>query len=341
MKRTSCSFSLAVLCLSSNSSVTMADLSGTGQKMTVPEAQEAFLNILRSMNDEDNLKKLLSWIQWNWLNSCTPPTKKHEFPDDILAAIANDIRSELPPDALLPSETIVTSTVGPNSDCNPAHTVHVDAFLYDDEMVDKMCDEGQLPRSYCLQCGSKKTKPLTYISHSASRERINVIFNSLLPPIDGKVILDIGSRLGCILYGAFVYSRASKIVGVEMNSDFCKLQREVIRKYNFQDRIEVVEDNIMNRPDIVQAADVIVMNNVFEFFMDVERQVMAWSFLRQTIPKGVLLVTVPPLEETFASLPTNINLAEWVQELPPFNDDVPSISTIESELSAVKKYQVL
>ncbi|KAK7874040.1 hypothetical protein R5R35_004591 [Gryllus longicercus] len=319
----------------------MGEHGNTCQKMTVPEAQEEFLSILRRMNDEENLKKLLSWIHWNWLNSCTPPSKKRELPDDVLSAIADDIRSELPPDAILPSETIVTSTVGPNSDCDPNHSIHVDAFLYDDEMVDKLCDEGQIPRSYCLQCGSRKTKPLTYFSHSASRERINLMFNALLPPIDGKVVLDIGSRLGGILYGAFLYTRAAKIVGIEMNSDFCKLQREVIKKYNFQDRIEIIEDNVINRPDVVQAADVIIMNNVFEFFMDLDHQVMMWSFLQQTIRKGTLLVTVPPLEETFADLPVNINLAAWVQEMPPFNDDAPNITNISSELSAVKKYQVL
>ncbi|GLH13918.1 Uncharacterized protein GBIM_18404 [Gryllus bimaculatus] len=293
----------------------MGEHGNTCQKMTVPEAQEEFLSILRRMNDEENLKKLLSWIHWNWLNSCTPPSKKRELPDDVLSAIADDIRSELPPDAILPSETIVTSTVGPNSDCDPNHSIHVDAFLYDDEMVDKLCDEGQIPRSYCLQCGSRKTKPL--------------------------IVLDIGSRLGGILYGAFLYTRAAKIVGIEMNSDFCKLQREVIKKYNFQDRIEIIEDNVINRPDVVQAADVIIMNNVFEFFMDLDHQVMMWSFLQQTIRKGTLLVTVPPLEETFADLPVNINLAAWVQEMPPFNDDAPNITNLSSELSAVKKYQVL
>lgn len=47
-----------------------------------------------------------------------------------------------------------------DSDCDPRHTLHVDAFLYDDEQVDELCERGELDRNYCLQCGSHKTKPL-------------------------------------------------------------------------------------------------------------------------------------------------------------------------------------
>jgi hypothetical protein len=40
----------------------------TNEKLTLPEAQEGFLNIVRKLNDLDNTKELISWIQWNWLN---------------------------------------------------------------------------------------------------------------------------------------------------------------------------------------------------------------------------------------------------------------------------------
>lgn len=48
-----------------------------------------------------------------------------------------------------------------NSDCNPERTVHVDAFLYTDDDVDALVDDGDLQRNYCLDCGSKNTKPLS------------------------------------------------------------------------------------------------------------------------------------------------------------------------------------
>jgi hypothetical protein len=48
-----------------------------------------------------------------------------------------------------------------NGDCDPSTTIHVDAFLYDDDLVDELCDQEKLPRNYCVSCGSKNTKPLS------------------------------------------------------------------------------------------------------------------------------------------------------------------------------------
>lgn len=33
---------------------------------------------------------------------------------------------------------------------------------------------------------------------------------------------------------AYVYTKAAKIVGVEINADFCNIQNKIINKYNFQ-----------------------------------------------------------------------------------------------------------
>jgi hypothetical protein len=52
-----------------------------------------------------------------------------------------------------------------NADCGQQRTVHVDAFLYDDELVDALCEEGKLSNSYCLQCGSDNTRPLSKYQH--------------------------------------------------------------------------------------------------------------------------------------------------------------------------------
>jgi hypothetical protein len=313
--------------------------SNSSQKLTLPEAQEEFLNIARKLNDADNFKQLLSWIHWNWLNDCSP--KPSEKPEHILDAIAQDLRSSLPTEAVLPSEIIRPPVSGKNADCGQQHTVHIDAFLYDDEMVDTLCEEGKLSHSYCLQCGSVNTRPLTFISHSLSREKLLFVFKSVLPPLRNKTVLDIGSRLGAVLYGAFVYTKASKIIGVEMNADLCNIQNKLIKKYNFQDRIEVVEANIADRPDVVVSADVIIMNNVFEFFLEPEKQISVWRFLRQTIKPGTLLVTVPPLEETFSHLQTGIILSEWVQELPLFNPDAAGVSLSSKEMLELKYYKVL
>lgn len=39
-----------------------------------------------------------------------------------------------------------------------------------------------------------------FISHSMSREQLKFIFCDLLPDLSGKTVLDIGSRMGPVLY---------------------------------------------------------------------------------------------------------------------------------------------
>lgn len=40
----------------------------SSEKLSLPEAQEGFLNIVRKLNNSDSFKQFLDWIQWNWLN---------------------------------------------------------------------------------------------------------------------------------------------------------------------------------------------------------------------------------------------------------------------------------
>jgi hypothetical protein len=56
-------------------------------------------------------------------------------------------------------------------------------------------------RNVCLDCGSRRTTEIEMVTHSCSRERAEFIFRSLLPPIPGKTVVDVGSRLGAVLYG--------------------------------------------------------------------------------------------------------------------------------------------
>lgn len=48
---------------------------------------------------------------------------------------------------------------------NPKPTVHVDAFLYDEEMVDSLCEEGKMSRNFCLSCGSHRTAPMGNLNY--------------------------------------------------------------------------------------------------------------------------------------------------------------------------------
>jgi len=69
-----------------------------------------------------------------------------------------------------------------------------------------------------------------YVTHSCSRMSLEYIFTYLLPPLDGKRVLDVGSRFGAVLFGAHLLSDAKEILGVEMNGDLCKLAEEVIER---------------------------------------------------------------------------------------------------------------
>lgn len=73
---------------------------------------------------------------------------------------------------------------------------------------------------------------LTFISHSKSRVQLQYIFKVLLPKdLECKVILDVGSRFGGVLYGAYYYTNASKIIGIELNKECCEIQEKVIAQF--------------------------------------------------------------------------------------------------------------
>uniref|UniRef100_UPI00398EB227 uncharacterized protein n=1 Tax=Pristiophorus japonicus TaxID=55135 RepID=UPI00398EB227 len=231
----------------------------------------------------------------------------------LLRSIAEDLRGCLPIGAMLSSEPLAFK----KTQQNPEPTVHIDAFLFDDDLIDSLCEKGKMSRNYCLSCGSHKTAPLAFISHSFSPLEIKFLFHHVLPDLSGKILIDVGSRLGAVLFGGYLYSAASQIIGVEINADFCQLQQVMIEKYQFSDKVQVVCADICTRGSLLKSADVIVMNNVFEYFLDKEEQIRTWQFICFTLKKkGALLVTAPSLQESLSQLQTGIQLNQWVQEVP-------------------------
>jgi hypothetical protein len=51
-----------------------------------------------------------------------------------------------------------------NSDCDSLTTEHIDAFCYDDDDIDDLCDAGQMSRNYCTDCGSRNVRPLSKLN---------------------------------------------------------------------------------------------------------------------------------------------------------------------------------
>lgn len=84
-----------------------------------------------------------------------------------------------------------------------------------------------------------------------SISRIHYVFKYLLKPLESETILDVGSRLGPVLYGAYIYTSSPNIIGVEINSELCNFQSIIVKKFNFDDRIKIVCNNIFNCMDVV------------------------------------------------------------------------------------------
>lgn len=232
--------------------------------------------------------------------------------------------------------------------CQPSTTVHVDSFLYSDEDIDRLCDEGKMSRNYCRQCGSHNTAPLTFISHSSSLVQLKFIFQAALPSIAtnlaDRLLVDVGSRLGAVLYGAYHFSPIKKIVGVEINLELCNLQQEITEKHRMHDRVEIRCADICSEQSLMEQADIVILNNVFEFFLSTDQQIRTWKFIREHVIKpGCILVTVPSLEEaTVFNYKPCIDVNSWVKPCT-VNYDVPEISLLEEDLDEVQNiffYQV-
>ncbi|KAI7858471.1 hypothetical protein BDC45DRAFT_548491 [Circinella umbellata] len=238
-----------------------------------------------------------------------------------LGRIVKDLRSRVPISAEAPGEKTVIPDSRDFSDYTEQNTVHVDGFLFTEDDVDDLCDKGKLSRNYCLDCKSRNVKPLNFISHSASVMQLQFLYQvALANKIKDKVIVDIGSRLGAVLYSGYLFTQARKLIGVELNEWFCKLQEDMVKKYKMGDRVQILCKDIQQVPELLnKEADVVVMNNVFQFFNELPVQQEIWKFIRtETMKrKGLLLVTLPSLQEQLkeAGLPANKLMRGWVKEI--------------------------
>ncbi|XP_004082184.1 uncharacterized protein LOC101160205 [Oryzias latipes] len=288
---------------------------------------------LLSRLSPSELPKLLDWMN----NS---DDLDHLLDDNnkvILQNIADDLRAQLPLDAMLPSET--TAHLKMQQCARP--TVHVDSFLYSDEQVDSLCEEGAMSRTYCLRCGSTQTAPLDFISHSFSAAELQFLFQNVLPDLSGRTLVDVGSRLGAVLYGGYVYSSASKLVGLELSGDFVQMQNDMLQKYQMTDRVQVLHADVCTQDVLLQNADVLIMNNVFEFFMEPSEQVRAWTFIMQNFRRaGCLLVTVPSLQESLNHLQIQLQPG-WLEELPVDHNVYLGKDADPESLALIHLYRVM
>ncbi|XP_007578198.1 uncharacterized protein LOC103156174 [Poecilia formosa] len=275
--------------------------------MNADEARLKLRELLGQVNPSE-LPKLLDWMK----NSDELDQLLLDNNKVILQSIADDLRARLPVDAMLLSETAAQHKMQQRQ----RPTVHVDSFLYSEDQVDALCEEGAMSRNYCLSCGSFRTAPLDFISHSFSVSELQFLFQNVLPDLSGRTVVDVGSRLGAVLYGGCLYSSASRLIGLELSEDFVRLQNDTLHKYGLSDRVQVLHADVCTQEVLLQSADVLIMNNVFEYFMEPTEQIGAWKFIMQAFRRrGALLVTVPSLQESLDALQVSLP-PDWVEELP-------------------------
>ena len=162
-----------------------------------------------------------------------------------------------------------------------------------------------------------------------------------MPPLKpNHTVLDVGSRLGAVLYGAYLFSEAGKLLGIEVNKELCDLQNHVIQTFGFSDRASVIHAEMTTRPDLFVLADVIILNNVFEWFVDNESHNLMWKFLYNNIKVGALLVTMPSLEKSTDGLSLGISLKEWVKPFHHINGDTTN-TAFKDIMDEVYLYEVI
>lgn len=127
--------------------------------------------------------------------------------------------------------------------CAPIYSV--DAFLYDEEDIDQLVEEGRISRDYCRSCGSIDIGLAEFITHSFNRDQLLYLTCFLLPAVAEKLkeqaksfsfsrVVDVGSRLGVVLWAMYFTAKCGllplgveEIVGIEVDESFFKLQQEV------------------------------------------------------------------------------------------------------------------
>lgn len=190
---------------------------------------------------------------------------------DILSKIAADLRSQVPLEAQLKSEKIVFPKTGKVKFTLSFQEINALISLFRTQTViheqQYMLMRSSMMTHWSMSCATKESCPrvtawragqetrnpsvkqlvlnqrlsrfitswiLAFISHSASQENLAYVFKTLLPDLKGKHVLDVGSRLGAVLFAAALYSEASQITGVEINKEWASISSSVVQKYKMQ-----------------------------------------------------------------------------------------------------------
>lgn len=101
-------------------------------------------------------------------------------------------------------------------------------------------EQGKLSRHYCGPAGPRDIRPLHLLSHSFSLPQLRLLFSDgALGALAGKTLVDVGSRLGAVLWAGAAFSEAKRLVGIELSPFFDKVQRTIIDSFGLKARVQV------------------------------------------------------------------------------------------------------
>ena len=125
---------------------------------TLENAKDGFMSLLSTLNSENDRASFLKWV-----GVSIKEMKSNGFGSNSvgnllesrkrLYAISDDLRAQLPVEAVMPTEDIRPPTVGSDAGINPRHVIHLDAFVYDEVHENILEEEGKLSKSFCTKCG--------------------------------------------------------------------------------------------------------------------------------------------------------------------------------------------
>lgn len=255
-----------------------------------------------------------------------------------MKSVANSLRGTFDLSGTLPGES--PSPPSDRPELVPPMACMVDSFLHDDDEVEDLCEQGVLPRHFCSECKSTLIEPVNFMSHSFSMSRLSYLFEYLLPPLRPQdAVMDIGSRLGAALVGAFAYSGSNAIVGVEINDQWCQLQAKIIKEFHMEERVSVLCGDVCQFPVEVRRSRVLILHDMFTFFLDQAQAGVVWRFLHENVSPGALLVTCPPMDRLPGWAEAGIQLDGWLEQEPAHRDTrlIPAdLDTGEGEVVAYR-----
>lgn len=102
-----------------------------------------------------------------------------------------------------------------------------------------------------------------------------------------------------------------------MNKECCDVQERIIAEYSMDNnRIKVINSDVLERSDIVRSSDVIIIN-VLDFFVDTEKHKQMWYFFKKHIKKGSYLVCNRSMADTLGYLDMFEELMSWLSICKP------------------------